>query len=474
MTAQFSSQFSGPKSGSHGSSLSKRPITAHPLFPKGMGVWFAVLFSLSSLAVRGSLLEALVVITHIDYLFPAASPPLGAIPRAIMALLIAALGYHIGRKVGLRIAQSEADAHRAVAEPVYGVPPHADYGHDYGHPEDAAPRRPFQVHEEVGGHYGVDPYYAADPAAGVAGAWVHDASGYNQAPYQAAYAQGAQAFEPGPQAGYPAAEQAGRPSAYPAEPQPQPHSAFAEAWQPPHPAGPEAFGQAGGGYYAPAHHVEAPGAVPAQGWPADQWPPASHQPASPQHDYAFVQERPEPMAAVDPAWNGQNEILGDSHLTPTADAAPVPGYVPPPWPPAHDGFVAPTARPQGVDWPQADAKPPFAPAASPVANPVAPVAEPVLASEPAPEAAPMNGAARIAEGSLEKLSNVELMERLAIAMQRREDNQPSGGELPPAALELAQDSATHVRANIRANVRASTGTGMPAARSALAALRGLK
>ena len=54
-----------------------------------MGVWFAVLFSLSSLAIRGSLLEALVVVTHIDYLFPAASPPLGAVPRAIMALLIA-------------------------------------------------------------------------------------------------------------------------------------------------------------------------------------------------------------------------------------------------------------------------------------------------------------------------------------------------------------------------------------------------
>ena len=59
---------------------SKRPITAHPHFPTGIGVWFAVLFSLSSLAIRGSLLEALVVVTHIDYLFPAASPPLGAVP----------------------------------------------------------------------------------------------------------------------------------------------------------------------------------------------------------------------------------------------------------------------------------------------------------------------------------------------------------------------------------------------------------
>ena len=434
-----------------------------------MGVWFAVLFSLSSLAVRGSLLEALVVITHIDYLFPAASPPLGAIPRAIMALLIAALGYHIGRKVGLRIAQSEADANRAVAEPVYGVPPHNDYGHDYGHADDGAPRRPFQVHEEVGGHYGVDPYYAADPAAGVAGAWVHDANGYNQAPYQAAYGQGEQAFEPHAQAAYPAAEQAGWPSAYPADHQPHAAPSFAEAWQPPHPAGPEAFGQVGGGYYAPAHHVDAPGgasgAVPAHGWLTDQ--PADHwAPPPPQHDYAFAQTRPEPMAAVDPAWSGQTENASHGHGIPTAEAAPTPGYVPPPWPPVapahdgHEGFVAQSARPQGVDWPQADAKPAFAP-----------VAESVTAREPAPESVPMNGVARIAEGSLERLSNVELMERLAIAMQRREDNPPSGGGLTPAAGELA---ASELAQGSAPNVRASNDGEMPAARSALAALRGLK
>ena len=70
-------------------------------------MWFAVLFSLSSLAIRGSLLEAMIVATHIDYLIPAASPPMGAVPRMILAGLIAWLGYSIGRKVGLRIAHGE-------------------------------------------------------------------------------------------------------------------------------------------------------------------------------------------------------------------------------------------------------------------------------------------------------------------------------------------------------------------------------
>ena len=182
MTAQSSFSSSEPSTA--------RPLTAHPLFPTGIGVWFAVLFSLSSLAIRGSLLEALVVVTHIDYLIPAATPPLGAVPRAIMALLIAALGYHVGRKVGLRIAQGEADATRTVSEPVYGAPPH-DYGQDYAYPGETAPRRPFQVHEAVGGHYpGVygAGEYAADPAAAAAQPWGHDAASAYQAQYAGQYA----------------------------------------------------------------------------------------------------------------------------------------------------------------------------------------------------------------------------------------------------------------------------------------------
>ena len=435
-------------SGPSASSLSGRQITAHPLFPTGIGVWFAVLFSLSSLAVRGSLLESLVLATHIDYLIPAATPPLGTLPRVIMALLIAWAGFSIGRKVGTRIAQGEAEADRAVAEPVFGAPPQ----HDYGYPADAAPRRPFQVNEEVGGHYGVAPG-SADAAAAMPAAWVHDGNGAyaldHAGEYQPAYAE--------PYAGqHAAAYQQPYPGQYPHEQYPHEQ----QAYQPVPEMAYQAVHEAG--WNAPAQ----------PNYAAEYQPhyPTDHQPAAPYVPQAagFAQAGHEPLPLDDfpvdhrPAepWNGQ---AGQS-----APLAPDQA-----WPtPVQDPYAA-SLQPAPVEAVRMEAEAPsVGQPAAPAAHAAAPwpfgavvldsraasAAAPPMA--PAPVAEPQTAAERIAGGTLEKLSSVELMERLALAMQRRDNEHPSAAP---------QEDNRGAQAGWSAGTAA-----VPQARSALAALRGLK
>lgn len=82
----------------------KAPVTKHPLFPAMVALWFGALFGLGSLAVRASLLESLILSLSLDVLLPAAAPPLGMNFRAILALLLAAIGVAVGAVLARRIA----------------------------------------------------------------------------------------------------------------------------------------------------------------------------------------------------------------------------------------------------------------------------------------------------------------------------------------------------------------------------------
>jgi hypothetical protein len=73
-----------------------KSIAQHQLFPAVVALWFGALLGLGSLAVRPSLLEALVIKSRIDLLIPAAAPPLGMTARMLVALGMAALGALIG------------------------------------------------------------------------------------------------------------------------------------------------------------------------------------------------------------------------------------------------------------------------------------------------------------------------------------------------------------------------------------------
>ena len=82
-----------------------KPVTQHQLFPAVVALWFGALFGLGSLAVRPSLLEALVIKSRIDLLVPAAGPPLGMTARMVIALVMAALGALAGAWIARRLAR---------------------------------------------------------------------------------------------------------------------------------------------------------------------------------------------------------------------------------------------------------------------------------------------------------------------------------------------------------------------------------
>lgn len=82
-----------------------KPVTAHPLFPAVVALWFGSLFGLGSLAIRPSLLENVVVSAGIDLVVPAAGPPLGVTARILLALTLAAVGATIGAVIGRWIAR---------------------------------------------------------------------------------------------------------------------------------------------------------------------------------------------------------------------------------------------------------------------------------------------------------------------------------------------------------------------------------
>jgi hypothetical protein len=178
----------------HYSPRSPRPITAHHLFPVGIALWFGALFSLSSLAVRTELFEAMVMASRIDQLLPAASPPLGHTARLVLA---ASFGI-IGATVGLLLARllvsaatrtdQDDDADHAwhwQDEPAPATPtPSSDYRADArtgyrvrprdAHP-DAPARRPISARDELGPEGFDAPFESRPLTHAVAQAWASEA-----------------------------------------------------------------------------------------------------------------------------------------------------------------------------------------------------------------------------------------------------------------------------------------------------------
>ena len=74
-----------------------KPISSHPLFPAVVALWFGALLGLGSLAIRPTLLEAVVLKTGLDLIIPAAAPPLGITARILIALFMASLGPWLAR-----------------------------------------------------------------------------------------------------------------------------------------------------------------------------------------------------------------------------------------------------------------------------------------------------------------------------------------------------------------------------------------
>ena len=83
---------------------SKASIVAHPWFPKMIGLWFAALFGLCSLALAPEMLERIVTTLGLDRIVPAAAPPLGQTARLLLAMGMAGVGEIAGLLIGARLA----------------------------------------------------------------------------------------------------------------------------------------------------------------------------------------------------------------------------------------------------------------------------------------------------------------------------------------------------------------------------------
>jgi hypothetical protein len=126
-----------------------KPVTAHPLFPAVVALWFGALFGLGSLAIRVGLLEAVVLTSRIDTVLPAAAPPLGVSARILLALVLAALGALIGATIARRIARPKPEVRERKRNPVGSSAAPVSVRARDSHP-DAPARKPISAHEELG------------------------------------------------------------------------------------------------------------------------------------------------------------------------------------------------------------------------------------------------------------------------------------------------------------------------------------
>ena len=125
------------------------PITSNPLFPAVVALWFGALFGLGSLAVRPTLIEGLVLKSHIDLIIPATAPPLGVTARILIALALAGLGAVLGIALARRITRPkvvETERKRGAKDLSANS---VRYRSRDAHP-DAPARAPISAHEELG------------------------------------------------------------------------------------------------------------------------------------------------------------------------------------------------------------------------------------------------------------------------------------------------------------------------------------
>ncbi|WP_260928711.1 hypothetical protein [Novosphingobium sp. 9] len=80
-----------------------QPITRHPLFPAIVALWCAAAFGMGSLVLPVTMVEHAVSATHLDTVIPKAAPPLGATARILVALGLTCLGGLIGFVLARRI-----------------------------------------------------------------------------------------------------------------------------------------------------------------------------------------------------------------------------------------------------------------------------------------------------------------------------------------------------------------------------------
>ncbi|WDF72886.1 hypothetical protein [Novosphingobium sp. KACC 22771] len=149
-------------------------ITHHPLFATVVPLWLAATFALSTLAVRGELIERIVLAAKLDLILPMATPPLGTTARLLLAVAFGLLGALLGwlavRMMAPRGAFSQTawqQARREARKDAARESAPLRRRSADAHPDFPA-RQPIQAHAELGAHgFDNDPAHApaAEPAA---------------------------------------------------------------------------------------------------------------------------------------------------------------------------------------------------------------------------------------------------------------------------------------------------------------------
>jgi len=485
-----------------------QPLTGHPAFTHFVVAWFAALFGLSSLAIRGSLLESWVMAARLDLIVPAAAPPLGMTARLLVALGFAVLGCGIGWLAArvLRPARHDgdggiqlrsrdrhpdhparppisahaelgdeglgrADAPRSFEEPVREPYPVETFRSAYAEvPALAEPAQPqpFAVELPPATPFTDEPFLEDAPAA---------APAFAEAPAIAAPMIEMPAFAPAMATGHTATvPDFVSPLALPAVPpiaEPAPYAPGAIAYPPPPPAGP--ISEAPFSPYPAPAWDETHGLSETQEHEAlhdipviTPFPlmavPTVHAPHEPEDDTAQDTQG---------SWHSLPPLVSESDLEEQAQAA----------------REQQTVREQASKRHEAERLHTHLASVTPIRPPLhlaTPDDLPARAPEPAEldaaenEPAAMIGATpvhprahaeeRIGQAALDDLSHVELIERLALAM-RKHESQPEAEDESPVALPLrnaaAQGRALVAQADDMAGTQASL-------RSALAALREVK
>lgn len=117
-----------------------KPISAYPLFPAFVALWFGALFGLSSLAVGVPNLERAVAALQLQTVLPAAAPPLGMTARALIALAMTGAGAVLGLIIALLVARRHKPKKAKAEVRVRARDTHPD----------APARKPISAHEEFG------------------------------------------------------------------------------------------------------------------------------------------------------------------------------------------------------------------------------------------------------------------------------------------------------------------------------------
>jgi len=139
----------------------RAPLTAHPLVPLIVVLWFGTLFFLSTLVMDGDVIARLVVASHLDLIVPGATPPLHGTARLLVAALAGLVGAGLGALVARLMAPRDAAAPTRAAE-------RAEARAAAAAPEEAPAhtrRRPLYAYEDLDAEGRFTPVGAPPPAA---------------------------------------------------------------------------------------------------------------------------------------------------------------------------------------------------------------------------------------------------------------------------------------------------------------------